>query len=160
MNNNEKRWIVLLVAVVIIAVVLIVALNMNKGDENTTDNGQAQGEVQVNEPKYTTELADGTTINTSEDFNTTKTYGNLEITNIQYTEKNNVTVLLADVKNNGTTRHEREVVKITILGENNEVITETYPIIENIEPGATVQLNASIMADVSDAKDFKIEAAQ
>ena len=158
MNSNEKRWIVLLVAVVVIAVVLIVAINMNRGNEDVSDGGQ-EG-TQVNESKYTTELADGTTINTSEDFNTTKTYGNLEITNIQYTEKNNVTVLLADVKNNGTTRHEREVVKITILGENNEVITETYPIIENIEPGATVQLNASIMADVSDAKDFKIEAAQ
>ena len=158
MNSNEKRWIVLLVAVVVIAVVLIVAININRGNEDVSDGGQ-EG-TQVNEPKYTTELADGTTINTSEDFNTTKTYGNLEITNIQYTEKNNVTVLLADVKNNGTTRHEREVVKITILGENNEVITETYPIIEDIEPGATVQLNASLMADVSDAKDFRIEAAQ
>ena len=157
MSNNEKRWIVLLIAVVVIAIVLIVGLNLNKG-EDSGDVGQTQGEEQVNEEKYTTELSDGTKLNTSEDFNSTKTYGNLSISNIQFTEKDGMTVLLADVTNNGSTRHELEVVKITILGENGEEITEINPIIEEIEPGETVQINGSITADVSNAKDFRIEA--
>ena len=158
MNKDEKRWIILLVAVVLIAIVFFVVIiggdKANKEEQNTTTNET------TNEEKYTEQLEDGTKLNTSEEFNSSKKYGNLEISNVQYTSKNGMSVLLADVKNNGTTRHEREVVKITILGENNEVITETYPIIEDIEPGATVQLNASLMADVSDAKDFRIEAAQ
>ena len=159
MNSNEKRWIVLLVTVVVIAVVLIVVLIGNKGRKEQIDQGAGQ-EIEVNEEKYTEELADGTKINTSEEFNSTKKYGNLEISNIQYTEKDGMSVLLADVKNTGSTKHEVEVVKITILGENGETITEIKPIIGEIEAGETIKLNASITADVTNAKDFKIEAVK
>lgn len=161
MNSNEKRWIVLLIAVVLIAVVLIVVLvngNKDKSD-NTLQDGTQQGEV-VNEEKYTTELDDGTKINTGEEFNKTKTYGNLEISNIQYTEKDGKTTLLADVKNNGTTKHEAEIVKIEILDENGNVITDGKPVIGDIEPGATIKLNASFSADVANAKDFRITAVK
>ena len=75
MNSNEKRWVVLLVAVVLIAVILIVALvNANGKDNDVTgnpNNGGASQNVQ-DEEKYTTELSNGTKINTSEDFNKTK----------------------------------------------------------------------------------------
>ena len=87
-------------------------------------------------------------------------YGELEISNIQYTEQNGKTVLLADVTNKGNTTHENEIVKITILGENGEEITTTKPVIGKMEPGETVKINATITADVSNAKDFKIEAVQ
>ena len=159
MNSNEKRWIVLLVAVVVIAIVLIVVLTGNKGKKEQIDQGAGQ-EIEVNEEKYTEELADGTKINTSEEFNSTKKYGNLEISNIQYTEKEGMSVLLADVTNTGSTKHEVEVVKITIIGENGETITEIKPIIGEIEAGETIKLNASITADVTNAKDFKIEAVK
>lgn len=155
MSKNEKRWIILLVAVVIIAIVLIVGISSSRNREE----GQAEENTIVNEEKYTTVLEDGTKINTSEDFNNTKTYGNLTISKIQYTERNGTSVLLADVTNNGSTRHEVEIVKITILGDNNEVITEIKPVIGDIEPGETIKLNASISADVTNARDFTIEAA-
>ena len=156
MSNNEKRWIILLVAVIVIAIVLIVGL---ANGENKDVQQQGQEETVVNEERYTTELSDGTKLNTSEDFNNTKTYGDLTISNIQYTTRNGSSVLLADVTNNGSTRHEVEIVKLTILGDNNEVITEIKPVIGDIEPGETIKLNASISADVTNAKDFKIEAA-
>lgn len=157
MNSNEKRWIILLVAVIAIAIVLIVVLTGNKGKEENVNEGQ-QEEVQVNEEKYTTELNDGTKINTSEEFNSVKKYNNLEISNMQFTEKDGKSVMLADVKNVGSTTHEVEIVKVTILGENGETITEIKPIIGKVEPGETIKLNASISADVANAKDFKIEA--
>ena len=159
MNSNEKRWIVLLVAVVVIAIVLIVVLTGNKGKKEQIDQGAGQ-EIETNEEKYTEELADGTKINTSEEFNSSKKYGNLEISNIQFTEKDGMSVLLADVTNTGNEKHEVEVVKITIIGENGETITEIKPIIGEIEPGETIKLNASITADVTNAKDFKIEAVK
>ena len=128
MNNNEKRWIVLLVAVLLIAVILIVVLvNGNKKEEEVGKVDQST--ETANEEKYTTELNDGTKVNTSEEFNSTKMYGELEISNIQYTEQNGKTVLLADVTNKGNTTHENEIVKITILGENGEEITTTKPVI-------------------------------
>ena len=132
MNSNEKRWIVLLIAVVLIAVLLIVALvNANKKSDNKVENlneGETSQNVQ-DEEKYTAELGDGTKINTSEDFNKTKTYKNLEITNIQFTNKDGMTVLLADVTNKGTSTHEEEIVTIKILGENGEVLDELHPVL-------------------------------
>ena len=158
MNNNEKRWVVLLVAVVVIAVVLIVVLVNVNGSKEEIQGGES---IPVeNEEKYTTELNDGTKINTGEEFNSTKMYGNLEISNIQYTEKDGMAVLLADVTNKGSTTHENEVVKITILGENGEEISTTKPVIGKIEPGETIKINATITADVSNAKDFTIEAVE
>ena len=159
MNNNEKRWIVLLVVVLLIAVILIVVLvNGNKKGEEVGEVGQSTETVK--EEKYTTKLNDGTKVNTSEEFNSTKMYGELEISNIHYTEQNGKTVLLADVTNKGNTTHGNEIVKITILGENGEEITTTKPVIGKMEPGETVKINATITADVSNAKDFKIEAVQ
>ena len=159
MNNNEKRWIVLLVAVLLIAVILIVVLVNGNNKEEEVGKVDQSTET-ANEEKYTTELNDGTKVNTSEEFNSTKMYGELEISNIQYTEQNGKTVLLADVTNKGNTTHENEIVKITILGENGEEITTTKPVIGKMEPGETVKINATITADVSNAKDFKIEAVQ
>lgn len=156
MNKDEKRWIILLVAVVLIAIVFFVVIiggdKANKEEQNTTTNET------TNEEKYTEQLEDGTKLNTSEEFNSSKKYGNLEISNVQYTSKNGISVLLADVKNNGTTVHEKEIVKITILGDNEEVITEIKPVIGKIEPGETIKLNASVTADVANARDYKIEA--
>lgn len=156
MSNNEKRWIILLVAVIVIVIVLIIGIANGRNKEVQQ---QGQEETLVNEEKYATELSDGTKLNTSEEFNNSKTYGDLTISNIQYTERNGTSVLLADVTNNGSTRHEVEIVKITILGENDEVITEIKPVIGDIEPGETIKLNASISADVTNARDFTIEAA-
>ena len=153
MKKSEKKWIMLLIGISLV-IILIIGLSLQGGktEEEKTE--------EVNEEKYTTELSDGTKINTSEELNKEKTYGNLKIGNIQYTEQEGMSVLLTDVTNTGSTKHEMEIVKITIIGENDEVITEINAIIEEIEPGETVQLNASITADVSNAKDFKIEAVE
>jgi cytoskeletal protein RodZ len=159
MSKNEKRWIVLLVAVVIIAIVFFVVIIGGNKAKNKEEQNMTTNET-TNEEKYTEQLEDGTKLNTSEEFNSSKTYGNLEISNVQYTSKNGMSVLLADVKNNGTTVHEKEIVKITILGENEEVITEIKPVIGKIEPGETIKLNASVTADVANARDYKIEAVK
>ena len=162
MNSNEKRWIVLLIAVLVIAIVLIVVLvngrakNKEQMPENNVDTNQ---EVQ-NVEQYVTQLDDGTKLNNSELFNSVKSYKDLEISNIQFTEKNGLSVLLADVKNNATTTHEEEVVKIVLLGENDETIATLRVLIGKIEPGETSQINTTASADYANAKDFKVEASE
>lgn len=162
MNSNEKRWVILLVAVVIIAIVFFVVItNINKDNKGSQNNVTQQQSVQNNNnEQFTTELDDGTKINTSETFGTTKTYNNLEISNIQFTEKDGQSTFLADVKNNGTTTHEPEIVKIVLLDENGNTVAELKPAIEKIEPGETAQINSMISADVTNVKDFKIEAGK
>ncbi len=156
MSSNEKRWVILLVAVLIIAVVLIVVLVMPKGNNEGEPTQQNEA---TNESLYTEELEGGSKLNTSEAFNGTKTYGDLEFTNIQFSSTNGVSTLLADVTNKGDSTHEQETVKITIVGEDDSETT-VNAIIGTIEPGETIKLNTSMTADVVNAKDFKIEAGE
>ena len=163
MSTKEKMWIVLLVAVIAIAIALIVGLGSNRGTDESIvgEQEQTQGDNNVAEEQtetYASKLEDGTRMNTSNEFNTTKKYKDLEISNIQFTEKNGMSVLLADVKNTGSSKHEEEVVKITIVGENGKE-TQVRAIIGEIEAGETAQLNTSMTADMVNAKDFKVEGA-
>ena len=158
MNKNEKRWIVLLVAVLVIAVVLIVGLNMSGNKQDTTiGQSQTQGTTGTQAGDESTDYA--TRVNTNDDFNATKTYNDLEISNIQFSENKGTSVLLADVTNKGDSTHEQETVKITIVGEDDSETT-VNAIIGTIEPGETIKLNTSMTADVVNAKDFKIEAGE
>lgn len=158
MRRNELKWILILIGVAVIILVGIVLWKQNGKEEQQGENKNIVNQQQVdNNEKYTQKLNDGTKINVGEEFNKNKQYKGLEIGNIQYTQKNGVTVLLADVKNTTDKKHEKEVVKLTIIGENGEIITDTLAVIGEIEPGKTYQLNASITADVVNAKDFKIE---
>ena len=158
MNKNEKRWIVLLVAVLVIAVVLIVGLSMSGNKQDTTiGQSQTQGTTGTQTGDESSDYA--TRVNTNEDFNSTKTYNDLEISNIQLSENNGTSILLADVTNKGDSTHEQETVKITIVGEDDSETT-VNAIIGTIEPGETIKLNTSMTADVVNAKDFKIEAGE
>ena len=159
MNKNEKRWIVLLVAVLIIAVVLIVGLSMNGNRQNTSIGGQSQTQGTTGTQTGDENSNYVTRVNTNEDFNSTKTYNDLAISNIQLSENNGTSVLLADVTNKGDSTHEQETVKITIVGEDDSETT-VNAIIGTIEPGETIKLNTSMTADVVNAKDFKIEAGE
>ena len=158
MNSNEKRWVILLVAVLVIAVVLIVGLSMSGNKQDTTiGQSQTQGTTGTQTGDESSDYA--TRVNTNEDFNSTKTYNDLEISNIQLSENNGTSVLLADVTNKGDSTHEQETVKITIVGEDDSETT-VNAIIGTIEPGETIKLNTSMTADVVNAKDFKIEAGE
>ena len=168
-NKNEGMWILLLIVVVIIAIGLIVGLGMNKGKNNTnldTQQGQMQEkeqdkEIEEEEQKdtYATKLEDGTRLNTSSELKEIKTYKDLEISNIQFTEKNGSSVLLADVTNKGSETHEKETVKIIITEEDGSK-TEVRALIGEIKAGETVKLNTSMTADKVNAKDFEIQEIQ
>ena len=159
MTNNEKKWIFLIIGIMIIVLIVVLLVKVIGGNGENVDQNNMAGNNQVqNEEKYVETLEDGTKLNVSEELNKDRTYNGLEISNIQYTEKDGFTVLLADIKNPLSTKHERELVKISIIGENGEVITDTEDIIGEIEPGGTYQINAAIATDVSNAKDIKIEA--
>ena len=148
----KKKDVILIVAIILLIIVLALIL-VKKNKENELKEVSEQ-----EEQKYVKILENGTKINTSTEFNSTKTYNGLEISNIQFTEKDGMSVLLADIKNISNRKHEIEIVKITIIGENGEEIAEIKPIIGNIEEGETIKLNANITTDATNAKDFIIEA--
>ena len=81
--KREKIGLIILL-VVLIAIIIVIVVASGKEEENVP---KEQNEV-VNEEKYVTELEDETKVNTSKDFNNTKRYGELEISNMYFTERN------------------------------------------------------------------------
>lgn len=157
MTKQERKIILIGVGVVIVALLILLIVNgvRKKGDE---DVGKTNTQVEQNAEKYTTNLEGGTKLNKSEEFNKNKKYKSIEISNIQFTYENGKSVLLATVKNTASTKHASEIVKLTILGENNQVIDEINAIIPDMQAGETKQLNATISGvDSVNAKDFRIE---
>ena len=160
MSQKEKRVILSIVGVIIlIFLIAVIVKGFGKKEESRGNNVEnTQTENVANEEKYTTTLEDGTKLNDSQEFHNVKKFKQLEISNIQFTSNGGNSVFLADVKNTGSTTHEPEIVVITILGENNEVITTLETVIDKIEPGKTEKINTVVTADFANAKDFKIEA--
>ena len=157
MTKKEAKIIFTVIGIVL-AVLLIVVFTKGVGKKEENNN-VINTATQQNTEKYTTNLVDGTKINNSSEFNKVKKYKDIEISNIQFTYQEGRSVLLADIKNTGSTTHNQEIVKITIIDENNKIIDELEPVMPTMQAGETKQLNVIISgADSVNAKDFKIEA--
>ena len=145
---NYKRLILLFVilVIVIVAIVLLVQ-NFTKKDEQE-DVYEEEGYVQI--------LEDGTRVNRSKKIKEKKHVEGLDIENIQLTEKDNVSVMIADVKN--TTKEQKGdfLVSIQLLdGKGQEMIViDGY--IPKLEAGETTQLNVQTTLDYSDAYDIVV----
>ena len=157
MAKQERKVILIGVGIVIAALLIVLVINaISKKEDRNQDVQNTQ--VEQNVEKYTTNLEGGTKLNNSEEFNKNKKYKDIEISNIQFTYENGRSVLLATVKNTGSTKHKLEIVKLTILGENNQVIDEIEGLMPELESGEVGQFNATISgADSVNARDFRIE---
>lgn len=151
MKNNEKRMIlvIILIGIVIIAGLL---LWRNKGK-----NAEQQQEEETKKEEYVQELEDGTKLNISNKLKEEKTINGLKIGNIQLTEKNGQSILLADVKNDTSKDSETFLINIILLDSEGEEIAKIPGIISSIKAGETEQLNAGITDNYANAYDFKVE---
>lgn len=144
--KKEKIKILVLLGIVLIISILLIMIVIVKFQRKNEDK-----------MPYVIMLEDGTKLNIGKRFNKSKKYKNLKIDNMQYTEKDGITVLLADVTNISKEKYEEEIVKLTFIGNNEETIAEINPIIEQLEPGETKKINVSITGDLSSAIDFTVE---
>ena len=158
MEKKERKVIFTAIGIVLVVLIIVIfTKRMSKRDN--VEEGINNIIQEQNVEKYVTNLADGTKINNSSEFNKVKKYKDIEISNIQFTYQEGRSVLLADIKNTGSTTHNQEIVKITIIDENNKIIDELEPVMPTMQAGETKQLNVIISgADSVNAKDFKIEA--
>ena len=152
MKKNEKIMIaVLIVIVIIVTIVFFVTRKENKKvEENVVKEEQQQEE-------YVQVLDDGTKLNKSDKLNETKVFDGLEISNIQLTESNNLSVLLGTITNTSTTTKGGYSVDIKIIDEDENEIVTMAGYISELEPGESTQLNASATFDYANAYDFIIE---
>ena len=150
MKDKEKKITIILCIVLIISIIILVIHNKEEQTiENTVEKNNITEEfVQI--------LEEGTKINTSEQLRKIKQIGIYKFENIQLTEQNNQTLLLADVTNTGNTATDMQLVDITLLNKEEKEIITIGGIIEALEPGESTQFNSSMTLDYTNIYDFKI----
>ena len=160
MKKQEKRMIAILVAITVIVIIIaIVTRNRNNNGEegeNRIQQSSQQKETNTEEEEYVNVLEDGTRQNTSEKLKETKTIDGMEISDIQLTEKDNVTLLLGTITNTTNETRGGYPVNVQIVDEEgNEIITITG-YIEELAAGESSQFSTSATFDYANAYDFNI----
>jgi len=158
MTDKERKVIFTLIGVLI--AILVIILTVKGVRRNKLKNSVSNSENTSNEEYVTSfkDLGSNVKLNNSTEFNSTKTYNNIEFSKIRFIYQNGSSTLTADLKNVGSSKHEEEIVTLSILGTDGFVIVTLDASIPTLEPGETSRLNASATADIINAKDFKIEA--
>lgn len=150
MKIERKKIILILILILIISAIIAVAvftIKLKTKKINKT-NTEKEEFVQV--------LGDGTKSNISNKLKEEKDLDGLKIRNIQLTEQNGQSVLLANVTN--TTSKDVNVFLIDIIfydKEGKEIAT-VPGIISSVKAGETIQLNAGITENCANAYNFKI----
>lgn len=148
MKAQEKRMILILIIVSILIITIVWCVTRNKETEVVES---------TNKEEFVEVLEDGTKLNISDKLNETKRVENFEIGNIQLTDRNGVSVLLADVKNVSETSTDWTIITITLIDRIGNTIQEIEGVIKDLQPGETTQLNAATSADYANSYDFKVK---
>ena len=154
MKKQEKRMILILLAVLAIVIIALV-INKNAKKENKENKAETANNTVTEE--FVQVLEDGTKLNTSSELSKAKQVGAYKFENMQLTEQNGQTVLLADVTNTGSSATELQLVDVTLLDKNGKEIVKVGGIISPLQPGAKTQFNTSMTLDYANTYDFKIE---
>ena len=154
MKRNEKKLILVLILILIVVIVVKVRSGGEKERDLMKSDEMAKGNRV--EEEFVQNLKDGTKLNKSEVLSQTKTLGDLEFTNIQLTNQNGQTLLLADVKNIGTIATGMQLIDVLILDKNGEQIGKISGIVSPLEAEETTQFNSSTLEDYANAYDFQV----
>lgn len=149
MKRNNKTIYIILLIIILVIILFIVKQNRKDNNVNTIEQEASQGQL-------VQELENGTKLNISSKLNEEKETDGLKFTNIELTQQNKQTVLLADVTNISENATELKLVDVVFLDrEGNEIIT-VGGIISPLESGEKTQFNTSMTLDYINVYDFKI----
>ena len=149
MTDKRKKLTILLIIIILIIALIIIFTNNKNPNESTEQGSEPQEE-------FVTILEDGTKINKSTKLHETKKIEGLEITQIQLSEKDNVSELIGTITNTSTTKQGGYAIKIDILDKNQKKIITIDGFINKLEPGESTQLNSGATYDCANAYDFNI----
>ena len=147
MKKSEIRMIIIILIVGLIIIGVVALTGKNKKED---------GEESKVEESYAEVLEDGTRINKSEKAKKVKEVEGLEISDLQVTEKDNVTVMLGTVTNKSNETKEDITLKIKILDKEGKEITTVRNYIGKIEAGKSTQLNTSTTFDYVEMYDYEV----
>ena len=157
MTDIEKKFIFTVIGFLIL--IMIVVLCIKSSNKNKLEQQKASENNTQLEDYFTSfeKIGSDVKVNNNEDLAKTKTYNNVEMSNIKFTSQNGNSVLVADVKNIGEIKHEKEIITLSIIGSDDTEIATLDTILTDLEPGETKQLTVLATADIVNAKNFIIK---
>lgn len=157
MTDIEKKFIFTVIGFLILIMIVVLCIkssNKNKLEQQKASENNTQLEDYVTSFE---KIGSDVKVNNNEDLAKTKTYNNIEMSNIKFTSQNGNSVLVADVKNIGEIKHEKEIITLSIIGSDDTEIATLDTILTDLEPGETKQLTVLATADIINAKNFIIK---
>ena len=149
MKKSEKKMLIILIIVSIIIIGLIFLVTRQGKNEKAEQN-----DLPVEE--FVDVLEDGTKLNNSTKLNQTKIYNGLKFTNVQLTEKDSKTELIADVINESGNDVDVMLFNIILYDKNGNEIVKLGGITSPMKAGEKTQFSTSSTLDYANAYDFKI----
>lgn len=157
MTDIEKKFIFTVIGFLILIMIVVLSIkssNKNKLEQQKASENNTQLEDYVTSFE---KIGSDVKVNNNENLAKTKTYNNVEMSNIKFTSQNGNSVLVADVKNIGEIKHEKEIITLSIIGSDDTEIATLDTILTDLEPGETKQLTVLATADIVNAKNFIIK---
>ena len=157
MTDIEKKFLFTVIGFLILIMIVVLCIkssNKNKLEQQKASENNTQLEDYVTSFE---KIGSDVKVNNNEDLAKTKTYNNVEMSNIKFTSQNGNSVLVADVKNIGEIKHEKEIITLSIIGSDDTEIATLDTILTDLEPGETKQLTVLATADIVNAKNFIIK---
>ena len=157
MTDIDKKFIFTVIGFLILIMIVVLCIkssNKNKLEQQKASENNTQLEDYVTSFE---KIGSDVKVNNNEDLAKTKTYNNVEMSNIKFTSQNGNSVLVADVKNIGEIKHEKEIITLSIIGSDDTEIATLDTILTDLEPGETKQLTVLATADIVNAKNFIIK---
>lgn len=154
MKKKERKMIgvIILIGLLVIGIIFF-AVRGKKDSELPQQAGIVENKVGE---EFVKVLDDGTKVNTSNKLSIPKKIEGLDVGNIQLTDKNGVSVVLADVVNNTSSKSQLMKVTLTLLDKSGNKIVDMNGIIPALDPGEKTQLNMGAGSGYANAYDFNI----
>lgn len=169
MKKEKEKNLFLKIVLIAIIVGIIVFIIMNIVKSKNTKEGVGQNyqkqnsesqQVEENAVKeeFVQQTDDGTKVNVGSKITDDKDVNGLKFTNVQLTEKNNQSTLLADVENaTGKNLTDYTNLDMTFLTKDGQEIITVKGILPPLKSGDKTQFNTGLTQDVANAYDIKIK---
>lgn len=167
MKKEKNLFLKIVLIAIIVGIIVFIIMNIVKsknskegvGQNNQKQNSESQ-QVEENAVKeeFVQQTDDGTKVNVGSKITDDKDVNGLKFTNVQLTEKNNQSTLLADVENTtGKNLTDYTNLDITFLTKDGQEIITVKGILPPLKSGDKTQFNTGLTQDVANAYDIKIK---
>ena len=166
-EKGKNLFLKIVLIAIIVGIIVFIIMNIvksKKSKEGVGQNYQNQNDEsqQVEENAVKEEFVqltdDGMKVNVGSKITEDKEVNGLKFTNVQLTEKDNQSTLLADVENaTGKELKDYTNLDITFFTKDGQEIVTIKGILTPLKSGEKTQLNAGLTQDVANAYDIRIK---